>query len=200
MGAPGSAPLSVPEHPPRFPDPPVRRTGNTVERPISAPPPLSEGLGGRGKREGPFGTASDGDGSAHRRPERWRTAGGAGLLTPPPNPAASARTPIPHRLGIRRGTSQARRDDLSEGWSPESALHRPRGRWGAAGNRPPPIFESGEAPMAATEEGGKRGESSEGSPLRPLKRSEGRKTSDRSELARSGEGRVSKFGSPHPKF
>ena len=67
------------------------------------PSPLSEGVGGRGKRERPFGTASDGDGSAHRRPERWRR-GVAGLVTPPPTPAASARTLMPHQLAARGGS------------------------------------------------------------------------------------------------
>ena len=166
VGATGSAPLSVPEHPPRFPDPPVRRTGNTVERPISAHPPLSEGLGGRGKWEGPFGTASDGNGSAHRRTERWRTAGGAGVTNPTSKPSGIGENADAAKIDLVGGPSTTRRVDLSEGGPSESVPHRARRRWGAAGNRAPPILELAEAAMALAEERRECGESAEGTPLR----------------------------------
>ena len=101
--APGSAPLSVPEDPPRFPDPPVRRTGNTAERPISAHPPSRKGGKVGRKAGGTVGPAKDGDGSAHRRPGRWRREGGAGLVTPPQNATATAGSPMPQRLAARGG-------------------------------------------------------------------------------------------------
>ena len=51
-----------------------------------------------------MGTARDGDGSAHRRPGRWRREGGAGLLTPPQNATATAGSPMPRRLAARGGS------------------------------------------------------------------------------------------------
>ena len=70
----------------------------------------------------------DSSGSGHRRAERWRWAGEAGLLTRLP-PSGIGRiadaTPIDHA----RGPSRPWRVDLSEGGSLESAL-RPMGSCG----------------------------------------------------------------------
>ena len=103
-------------------------------------------------------------------------------------------------IGRAGGTSPPRGVNLSEEGSPESAPRRPRRRWGAAGNRPPPILESGERPMASTAMGGGCERGTERSPLRRLERSEGGKTPNPREGARGGGVAVLKIRVHPPGF
>ena len=202
VGAAGSAPNPVAELPPAFPGSPPPRpggTGNAGGTAISAHPPSPRVGEGKERGEEASGGRKDGDGSAHRRP--GAEEGGERRVTNPPRQASGIgqmadATPSDGAGGPSRG----RRASLSEGGSPQSALHRPRRRWGAAGNPGPPISESGEPAMPPTEGGGGAGGSAEGSPLRLLERSGVQKTPDRRGRKGTGEGGSLKFGSADPNF
>ena len=180
----------------------IRRSGGRETRRVGQSPPIPPLGGGGGKREA-GGAVWDGLGRRWECPSPSRAVeeGGRGGVT---NPASK-------RNGIGRiadaaaidrvgDPSAPRRVDLSKGRFPESAPHRPRRRWGAAGNRPPPIFESGERPMAPTELGGGRSRSAEGTPLRRWGRLGDRKNPQSTGMGPMWGGPVWKFGSSDPNF
>ena len=94
---------SVPGRPPSIPGSTGPGTRTAVEGAIPPPSPLSEW--GEGERE-VGGAVGTGLGRRWERPLpslAVKVEVEAGLVTPPPNPPGSARTPIPHRLGIQGG-------------------------------------------------------------------------------------------------
>ena len=199
VAPPGSAPLSVPEDPPRFPDLPVWRTGNMAEKPISAHPPFRRGWEEEGSGRGRLGRPRTAMGAPIAVPSGGG-GGGGGVSNPASKPGSIGKKADAVLIGHGGDTSRARRVNLSEGKPPKSAPHWRRGRWGAAANPAPPIFESGEATMGPPKEGGTKGDSAEETPFRLLKRSEARKSHNRGKWSRGGEGRFWKFRSLDPNF
>lgn len=158
------------------------------------PSTLLEWGKGRVKREGPFETAGDSDGSVHCHPEWWRRVGGAALLTLPPTQWHRQDYRC-HKDWIRGGVLPTSENRSLQVEVPLISTSLARTLMGSHDQPASSNLKSVEEAMAPMEEGRKRWQSAEGSPLLHWERSAAQKIPDRREWARSGEDCFFKFGS-----